>query len=90
MQDVHGGYAAMNPGADFVQHLDYVKKMDLNQKVQLISFNGELSTPDDCDSSENYWSLIGKSKRNSIILSSGEELLIHRKCPLLLDQFIIN
>ncbi len=34
--------------------------MDINQKVQLISFNGELSAPDDCDSSENYWSLIGK------------------------------
>ena len=33
--------------------------MDIGSKVKLKTFNGSLSPPDDCDPSENYWSLVG-------------------------------
>jgi len=35
--------------------------MLMGSKVRLKSFNGTLSSTDDCDPSENYWLLIGKT-----------------------------
>jgi acetylornithine/N-succinyldiaminopimelate aminotransferase len=35
--------------------------MDINSKVQLVTFNGLLFSPDKCDPKENYWALIGKT-----------------------------
>ena len=35
--------------------------MIIGSKVKLISFNGNLFAPNECDPSENYWVLIGKS-----------------------------
>jgi len=35
--------------------------MDIDSKVILKTFNNEVSTPEDCDPSENYWLLIGKT-----------------------------
>ena len=32
----------------------------LDTKIKLISFNGTLEAPKDCDPKENYWSLIGE------------------------------
>jgi hypothetical protein len=35
--------------------------MDINSKVQLVTFNGQLFSQDKCDPKENYWALIGKT-----------------------------
>ncbi|WP_163130838.1 hypothetical protein [Agarivorans sp. Alg241-V36] len=35
--------------------------MKVGSKVTLITFNGKLSPPTGCDSSEDYWALIGSS-----------------------------
>jgi hypothetical protein len=35
--------------------------MILGSKVQLKSFNGTLSSAEDCDPGENYWLLIGET-----------------------------
>jgi hypothetical protein len=34
--------------------------MKVRTKVKLLSFNNTTKTPDDCDPSKNYWSLIGE------------------------------
>ncbi|MCP3925210.1 MAG: hypothetical protein GY714_21770 [Desulfobacterales bacterium] len=34
--------------------------MDVGLSVKLNSFNGSVSTPNNCEPSENYWLLIGK------------------------------
>jgi hypothetical protein len=39
--------------------LRVIDSMDVGTKVKLTSFNGELESPDKCDPSENYWSLVG-------------------------------
>ena len=35
--------------------------LSLNCRVVLLSFNGTLSAPEDCETNENYWALIGES-----------------------------
>jgi len=37
--------------------------MDVGSKIKLVAFNGEKTTPDDCEPEENYWLLIGKTGR---------------------------
>lgn len=35
--------------------------MDVGLKIRLKTFNGDSDKPEDCDPSENYWLLIGKT-----------------------------
>jgi hypothetical protein len=35
--------------------------MQIGQKIKLQTFNGENEPPEDCEPSENYWLLIGKT-----------------------------
>lgn len=35
--------------------------MNIESRVKLVSFNGENNSPDECDSTENYWILVGKT-----------------------------
>ena len=37
--------------------------MDVNSKVELVTFNGQFFSPDQCNPQENYWTLIGKTGR---------------------------
>ena len=36
-------------------------KIQLNQKVKIISFNGTVNPPKECEEEENYWKLIGQT-----------------------------
>jgi acetylornithine/N-succinyldiaminopimelate aminotransferase len=37
--------------------------MDINSQVELVTFNGQPCSPDQCNPHENYWVLIGKTGR---------------------------
>ncbi len=51
-------------------------KMKIGSKIILKSFNGEKITPKDCDPSENYWLLIGKTGKVVKTINSNSRLLI--------------
>lgn len=35
--------------------------MDVGSRVRLKSFNGDISPPEECDCSENYWVIVGST-----------------------------
>jgi len=52
-----------NPTSKSYVFIRDLSVIDINRKVELVTFNGQLVSPDKCDPQENYWALIGKTGR---------------------------
>lgn len=50
--------------------------MDVGKKVKLVRFNNELTAPEKCDPSENYWSLIGKTGKIVKPINTNSRVLV--------------
>ena len=44
--------------------------------VELVTFQGEVSAPEDCDRAENYWKLIGERGTVRDVENSGKRVLV--------------
>lgn len=51
-------------------------KMEVDKKVKVISFNNELLAPENCDPSENYWLLIGKTGKIVRPINKNSRVLV--------------
>jgi len=75
--------------------------MDVESKVKLITFNGEINSIEECDPTENYWILVGKTGtiiqpeniRQRVLVKFDEnvsELGLHCHNPIPNSLLILN
>ncbi len=50
--------------------------MNIGSRVRLKSFNGDFSSPEECDSSENYWVIVGSTGTVSSSINSSGRVLV--------------